>query len=229
MGGFQDLRQFLSDSGELVVSMTFSEIEKVIGCPLPPSAHKHAAFWANSERNAYGRHWLGAGYRATRSGGSAQTVTFVRFRSPKPLDPPSNQARRTRVAPNVTKPADIILIGCVNQKRTTASPAKDLYTSELFAGRRRYAERSDVPWVIASALHGIVEPDEVIGPYDVSLKESPRAQKLKWGRMVAEQLAERFGDLSGKVIEIHAGAAYCEGLVPTLREQGAHPTRPLWV
>lgn len=227
MAGFQDLRQFLSDSGELVVSMTFSEIEKVIGRSLPPSAHKHAAFWANSERNAYGRHWLGAGYRATRSGGSARTITFVRFRGPKPVEPPINHVRQTRVAPSVTKSADIIVIGCVSQKRSTATPAKDLYTSGLFAGRRRYAERNGAPWVIASALHGVVEPDEVIEPYDVSLKELPPAQKWKWGRIVAEQLVERFGNLSGKVIEIHAGAAYCEGLVPTLREQGAHPSRPL--
>lgn len=34
------------------------------------------------------------------------------------------------------------LVGCVKEKAGWAMPAQDLYTSSLFAGRRRYVEAS---------------------------------------------------------------------------------------
>jgi len=50
--------------------------------------------------------------------------------------------------------------------------AKDLYVSTLFFGRRSFVERSCGQWWILSAEHGLVHPDEVLGPYDVTLKDA---------------------------------------------------------
>jgi hypothetical protein len=61
------------------------------------------------------------------------------------------------------------LVGCVKTKRSFASPGKDLYASPLFRGRRRYVEASCDRWFVLSALHGLVAPDEVLEPYDVTL------------------------------------------------------------
>jgi hypothetical protein len=56
-----------------------------------------------------------------------------------------------------------------------AAPAGDLYVSSLFMGRRRFVEASCDRWFILSALHGGVDPDEVIEPYDESLVASRTA------------------------------------------------------
>lgn len=58
------------------------------------------------------------------------------------------------------------LVGCVKSKRGTAAPARDLYTSALFRGRRRYVELTCDRWFILSARHGLVEPEEILEPYD---------------------------------------------------------------
>jgi hypothetical protein len=46
----------------------------------------------------------------------------------------------------------------VSQKERVALPARRLYRSALFQGRRSYAEGSERPWFIASARYGLVDP-----------------------------------------------------------------------
>lgn len=58
------------------------------------------------------------------------------------------------------------LVGCVKTKRATGAPARDLYTSTLFTGRRRYVEESSDRWFVLSALHRLVRDDERLEPYD---------------------------------------------------------------
>ena len=70
-------------------------------------------------------------------------------------------------------PPDIILVGCVKTKRPARSPAKDLYTSPLWRCRQAYAESRGVPWYILSALHGLLDPDRRIDPYELALDGSP--------------------------------------------------------
>jgi hypothetical protein len=55
-----------------------------------------------------------------------------------------------------------ILLGCVSHKRDRASPAGDLYRSALWPRRRGYAEASGRPWLILSALRGVLDPDTLI-------------------------------------------------------------------
>lgn len=56
----------------------------------------------------------------------------------------------------------VTLIGCVSRKAPGARPARDLYDSELFRRRWAFAERSSRPWLILSALHGVVDPDTIL-------------------------------------------------------------------
>jgi hypothetical protein len=57
--------------------------------------------------------------------------------------------------------ADVVLVGCVKTKLPHAAPARDLYTSSLFRGRRRYAEQTQRPWFILSARWGLLAAEEV--------------------------------------------------------------------
>jgi len=123
------------------------------------------------------------------------------------------------------------LIGCVKSKQTIPKPAADLYVSTLFRGRKRFVENSCDQWFTLSAKHGLIAPDTVIEPYDVTLKKLPIAARRLWANKVLEQLHESLGDLNNYEFEIHAGAAYCNfGLVDGLSRAGAsvdEPTRGL--
>ncbi|WP_200842107.1 hypothetical protein [Actinomadura sp. K4S16] len=56
--------------------MTFVEVSRVIGAPLPRSAFLYQAWWATDPKHTQAV-WLDAGYQA-RPNLTAQRVTFVR-------------------------------------------------------------------------------------------------------------------------------------------------------
>jgi hypothetical protein len=115
----------------------------------------------------------------------------------------------------------------VSRKSAQAAPARDLYRSELFRRRRRYAEATGRPWAILSAEHGLLDPDAVIEPYDTTLKAMRPAERLEWARRVVAQLEERFGPPEGKTFEVHAGSDYTASLRTALRAAGATIEVPL--
>src|SRR5215467_907471 len=81
----------------------------------------------------------------------------------------------------------LLLVSCSGAKLAHAAPARDLYTSQLFQLARRYAEQSGHPWVILSALWGVVEPERVIEPYDRRMP-TRRNDREAWGAMVTGEL-----------------------------------------
>jgi hypothetical protein len=109
----------------------------------------------------------------------------------------------------------------VKEKAVDRRPAKDLYVSTLFFGRRSFVEQSCDQWWILSAEHGLVHPDEVLGPYDVTLKDASRLARREWSARVLEAIDERMQPSPCDVFEIHAGAEYRDfGLVEGLRTRG---------
>lgn len=114
------------------------------------------------------------------------------------------------------------LVGCVKQKEPQAMPARSLYRSPLFHGRRAYVERTCSSWFVLSAEHGLVHPDRMLEPYDVTLKDEEPSRRRVWSQQVLADLSDLLGDLTGAVFEIHAGAAYRDsGLVEGLEDRGA--------
>lgn len=106
----------------------------------------------------------------------------------------------------------LILVGCVKTKRTTSAPAKDLYTSALFAKRRRYAEAARVPWLIVSAKDpGFIEIDDVLAPYERVMTKLTKDERAKWvavATSAAREILPRLEIPHGSTVEVHAGAAY---------------------
>lgn len=106
-------------------------------------------------------------------------------------------------------------------------PARDLYTSTLFRGRRRFVERSCSEWWILSALHGLVAPHEVVEPYDLALKDLGRADRRRWSQQVLDAIDERVVVQPGDTIEFHFGAEYREcGLEAGLANRGGQIENP---
>ena len=112
----------------------------------------------------------------------------------------------------------VALVSCVKSKRTAASAAQDLYTSDLFTGMRHYAERHSDEWFILSAEHGVLKRDEVIAPYERSLNKMLKRERLEWAGKVQRRLLELIP--SGASIVVLAGERYRENLVPFLKQHG---------
>jgi hypothetical protein len=120
------------------------------------------------------------------------------------------------------------LVGCVKTKQPRAAPAQELYTSPLFRGRHGWVERTCDRWFILSAKHGLVEPGRVLAPYDETLTDLPRAARRSRSALIIRVLEQALGEVSGVVMELHAGSAYLDdGLVAGLRERGAVLERPV--
>ena len=119
----------------------------------------------------------------------------------------------------------IVLVACAGKKLPHAARAKDLYASSLFEKSRAYAEDRAAAWFILSALHGLVEPDAVIEPYDVTLNDMSAAARRAWSRRVIEQLDRHVHH--GDTVVILAGARYRDGIVPELRSRGVKVEVPL--
>ena len=100
---------------------------------------------------------------------------------------------------------DVYLVSCVSQKRATPSPAKDLYTSPLFRKARAYVERTGGPWFVLSAKYGLVHPDEVIEPYDLTLNTMGVADRRRWAGMVLTQLEPHLDGVGSR--HIYGGPA----------------------
>ncbi|MEW6180982.1 MAG: DUF4268 domain-containing protein [Chloroflexota bacterium] len=68
------------------VSLKFSQIEEIIQYPLPASAYRHRAWWANdSVAHSHSRQWLEAGWRTSFINLDEQRVEFTRIRERKDL------------------------------------------------------------------------------------------------------------------------------------------------
>ncbi|AXV10187.1 hypothetical protein DVS28_b0447 (plasmid) [Euzebya pacifica] len=92
--------------------------------------------------------------------------------------------------------------------------------SPLFTGRRAWAERHCDTWYVVSALHGLIHPNDIISPYDVTLIGASAAEKRRWASRVLGQFRDRHPSGSGTV-EFHAGGDYrAHGLAAGLAADG---------
>ncbi|MFT3819863.1 MAG: hypothetical protein QM750_19995 [Rubrivivax sp.] len=90
--------------------------------------------------------------------------------------------------PDLPEPLRLTLIGCCGRKLERAAPARELYRSPLFVHARGWAERQDAPWMVLSAQRGLIEPDEVVSPYDMPMHRLTPGDRIVWARQVAHEL-----------------------------------------
>lgn len=112
-------------------------------------------------------------------------------------------------------PETVTLVSCGKSKLTHATPARDLYTGQLFQAARAYVEAQGCPWWILSAKHGLLHPETVIAPYDVTLTAMKHEQRRAWAERVLGQIAQEVP--SDSTVEILAGIAYHEFLLHSLQ------------
>ena len=82
MSKYALLGNYLRKQAGSEVRMTFAQIERVTGAKLPPSAHRHRAWWSNNPHSSViTRAWLDAGYRTEQVNIAAGKLLFRRART----------------------------------------------------------------------------------------------------------------------------------------------------
>jgi hypothetical protein len=80
MAKYDPLAAFLAASTTPTVTLSFRQVELILGEPLPFSARNYREWWANNTTNhVNSQSWLGAGWRVAERGINMEqeTVTFV--------------------------------------------------------------------------------------------------------------------------------------------------------
>ena len=80
MSRYEPLAQFLDSRTNPVWQAKFSEIEQVLGFPLPASAYRYAAWWANQRGNGHSQTagWKSVGWQTRALNLEERKVTFER-------------------------------------------------------------------------------------------------------------------------------------------------------
>ena len=80
MSKYDPLGEFLAQGCGDAITLSFPQIEQLVGEPLPASAHDHRAWWANESDGPHvqAHAWLDAGWAVRSVDQSARVVTFAR-------------------------------------------------------------------------------------------------------------------------------------------------------
>jgi len=72
------LGDYLLRQHEITATLTFQAIEEILGFALPPSAHRHRAWWANSLSHPQAVSWLNVGWKVSNTNLETKTVFLIR-------------------------------------------------------------------------------------------------------------------------------------------------------
>jgi hypothetical protein len=102
MGKYEPLTQYLQNQPVEIWEARFSDVESVLGFPLPRSAHEYPAWWANQQPgHSQTRGWQDAGWETGQVDLSAKKVRFTRRQRPTSQQVASETATSTSAASNL--------------------------------------------------------------------------------------------------------------------------------
>ena len=76
-----NIGKYLRNITDKSITLTFDEIEDIIGGKLHPSAYKYNSYWANSDQY-HAQGWLDYGFK-TKSVKPGKSITFIRKLTPR--------------------------------------------------------------------------------------------------------------------------------------------------
>lgn len=137
---------------------------------------------------------------------------------------PSFETLSTLLGPDGRPPT--IIVGCGRRKKKSATQARTLYVSERFRTCRAVAETLSAPYLILSALHGLIAPDTTLDPYDLDLCTLPEEARRFWANSALNYL---YRTNEGDPIILLASGAYAESIMAcnALREEPLPISAPL--
>jgi len=111
----------------------------------------------------------------------------------------------------------VVLIACAASKTPHAAAAQELYCSTLFKNGLEYAKllKPDDIFIL-SAMHHLVELDDVLNPYNFTLNDMKSKDIQVWADKVLEQITSKCYDLDNTQFVFLAGDKYRKFLVPNM-------------
>ena len=81
MSKYEPLTDYLRTHRGDACSLSFPDIERIIGCSLPASAREHRSWWGNDRTHTQARAWMQAGFGAELTSRRVERVVFRRVGS----------------------------------------------------------------------------------------------------------------------------------------------------
>ncbi|MCE5797984.1 hypothetical protein JL773_11135 [Staphylococcus pseudintermedius] len=97
----------------------------------------------------------------------------------------------------------IVFISCVKSKLNQQTTAENLYKSNLFRKQLKYAKQittKDDHIYILSAKYGVLELDDIVSPYELTLNNMNKLKRKQWAYKCVKQLQEKEIDFKDKAI-----------------------------
>jgi hypothetical protein len=116
----------------------------------------------------------------------------------------------------------IALISCSSKKQSHPCKAMEMYSaSPLFTKAFSYCCKNYDKVYILSAKYGLLDPEEIIEPYDTNLNTISKKARSQWAELVVsqvkkEQQQNRLRDV--ELFAFHAGRKYRRNLITHLEE-----------
>lgn len=121
-----------------------------------------------------------------------------------------------------------VFLSCVKTKQNKRCAARDMYTSDLFRKSLAYAEKLQPSRIyILSAKYGLLDPQDLIDPYNATLVGANDATCKRWAYMVYKQMQEKNIDFNDEAIFL-CGKNYRKYLI-TKFTNAAAPLRHLGI
>lgn len=120
---------------------------------------------------------------------------------------------------------NIAIISCVKTKQFGEMKAKDLYCSPFFKYAYKYTSQNFDKVYILSTLYGLLEPDDVIKDYELTLNKMSAQQKRDWATRTAKELQAKVSPTD--TIHYFCGLNYRSNLIKVLPNPYTTPLKGL--
>lgn len=106
-----------------------------------------------------------------------------------------------------------VFISCVKKKKPYTTTAENLYDSDFFRSQLSYAKSlNPIKIYILSAKYGVLELNDIVSPYEKTLKTMKVQECYEWGAKVTRQLIDKNFDFDSKVVFL-CGAKYRKPII----------------
>lgn len=118
-------------------------------------------------------------------------------------------------------------ISCTKLKEDFPCKAGEMYLkSTLFSKAVKYVEQQKYDdWFILSAKHGLLDKEDIIDSYNVTLNEMKASERKEWANDVFAKLVKMEKVITE--IDFYCGQKYREYLIPLLIRKGIKCNVPL--
>jgi hypothetical protein len=116
--------------------------------------------------------------------------------------------------------AKIVLLSCTKSKTSYKAPAQELYSaSPMFQKTLEYGKtlKPDKMFIL-SAKHHLVNLNQELAPYDLTLKDFNKEEKEKWGKEVYKEMKQRGINPEKNKFIFLAGSEYIKPLLKYIPE-----------